>query len=173
MLLAPLTLALGNWSDHDRHNCHSVHDISLNHLQSCDNDAILITLGDNDTFPLWYLQHVEGRRTDVSVHNLNLEGYRAIKQLVAENQWERPVYVSQYFYERYGYLYDGCLRCEGFCWRVVSDIEEAADPEPLQRHLRDSIEWHITPREYLDDVTLRFLDDWQRNTGTSPIRPLN
>ena len=55
-LLAPLLMACGNWSDHDRHNCHSVHDIAMGHLQSCDQDALLITLGDNDTFPLWYLQ---------------------------------------------------------------------------------------------------------------------
>ena len=173
LLLAPLLLAVGNWSDHDRHRCHAVHDISLNHLQSCDPDAILITLGDNDTFPLWYLQLVEQRRTDVSVHNVNLEGYHAVKQAIEENKWQRPVYMSQYFYERYGHLFEGRLRCEGFCWRVLPDAEGVDDPVPLQRHLRDSIEWHITPGEYLDDVSRRFLADWRRNTGSLPPSMLN
>ena len=44
LIAAPLTLLAGNWSDHDRSRCHSVHDIALNHLQSCDRNAVLITL---------------------------------------------------------------------------------------------------------------------------------
>ena len=165
LLLAPLMMAAGNWSDHNRSRCHSVHDISLNHLQSCDNGAILITLGDNDTFPLWYLQQVEGRRTDVTVYNLGLTGYGNIMRILEENDYRRPVYVSQYFYQRYGRIFNGRLRCEGFCWRLLPTADGVDDREPLLRHVHDSIEWHITKGEYQDRVTRSFLRDWEATTG--------
>lgn len=165
LLVAPLSMAAGNWSDHDRSRCHAVHDIAMNHLQSCDNDAILITLGDNDTFPLWYLQQVEGRRKDVSIYNIGLTGYGNLMQILADNDFQRPVYVSQYFYYRYGSLYQGRLRCEGFCWRLLPTAEGVDDREPLLRHLHDSIEWHITQTEYKDRVTQGFLHDWEESTG--------
>ena len=168
-LLAPLTLAVGNWSDHDRHNCHSVHDIALNHLQSCDSDAILITLGDNDTFPLWYLQQVEGCRTDVSVYNLGLTGWYNILDILNDNAFRRPVYFSQYFVDRYSYLFPSQLRCEGFCWRLLPNPDEIDDPVPMQRHLEHGISWNITSHEYVNSVSRRFLDTWQRNTGQTVI----
>ena len=164
--LAPLSMVLGNWSDHDRHRCHSVHDIAMAHLQSCDNDAILITFGDNDTFPLWYLQHVERQRTDISVHNVNLEGFAAIRRLLAANAGRRPVYVSQYFYDRFGDSYEGLLRCEGFCWRLLPDGVGVDDTGPLGRHVADSIEWHITPGEYTDPVSASFLAVWEANVAS-------
>lgn len=158
LLLAPLTLAVGNWSDHDRSRCHAVHDIAANHLESCTEDAILITLGDNDTFPLWYLQQVEKRRTDISVYNVGLTGWRNIMELLATNDFRRPVYVSHYFYQRYGKLFPGRLRCEGFCWRLLPDA--GGDLTPV---LHDAIEWHITPGEYLDPVSRDFLTIWRQN----------
>lgn len=157
LLLAPLTMAVGNWSDHDRHNCHSVHDISLAHLQSCDNDAILITLGDNDTFPLWYLQQVEGRRTDIDVYNVGLTGFSRTMQIINDNASTRPIYVSHYFYQRYADLFPGQLRCEGFCWRLVPP-DEVNNTAPLQRHLQDSIRFNITKYEYVPRVSQCFLD---------------
>ena len=158
-ILAPLTLAVGNWSDHDRHRCHSVHDIALNHLESCDPNAILISLGDNDTFPLWYLQQVEGRRTDIDVYNLGLTGWQEVFRLIA-TAGDRPVYFSQYFVDKYAYLYPERLRCEGFCWRLLP--ETGGDLTPV---VHDGIEWHITDGEYLDRVSQRFLASWKQNTG--------
>ena len=165
LLLAPLLMAWGNWSDHDRHDCHSVHDISLNHLQSCDHGAILITLGDNDTFPLWYLQQVERQRTDIDIYNVNLTGYAKTMQLIEDNMGKRPIYFSQYFVDRFGKYYEGRLRCEGFCWRLLSIGEDPADPQPLLRHINDSIRWHITDNEYIDNVSSRFLTTYQNNLG--------
>lgn len=159
-LLAPLTLAVGNWSDHDRSHCHSVHDIATNHLESCSEKAILITLGDNDTFPLWYLQQVEYRRTDIDIYNLGLTGWRNIQTILEGNNYRRPVYVSQYFYDRYGAFFPGRLRCEGFCWRLLPN-----DGETLTPIVHDGVEWHITDHEYIDPIAAGFLDIWERNTG--------
>jgi len=72
LLGAPVLMAVQNWDDHDRSGRYVARDIAKNYLESCDEDAILYTVGDNDTFPLWYVQDVEGVRTDVRVVNMML-----------------------------------------------------------------------------------------------------
>jgi hypothetical protein len=165
IMIAPMLLAVGNWSDHDRHSCHSVHDISLNHLQSCDHGALLFTLGDNDTFPLWYLQHVEGRRTDIDIYNLNLTGFRASMGIICDNGFRRPVYFSHYAYNRLKDVYPGRFRCEGYCWRLLPDTVGVNDREPLRRHIADSIRWNIGRHEYVDRISRSFLKIWNDNSN--------
>ncbi len=72
--LVPGIMAKENWDDHDRSGRYTARDLAKNYLNSCAKDAILFTYGDNDTFPLWYVQEVEGFRTDVRVVNLSLLG---------------------------------------------------------------------------------------------------
>jgi hypothetical protein len=125
---APLLMAAGNWNDHDRSHCHSVHDISLNHLQSCDHGAILFSHGDNDTFPLWYLRHVERRRTDMDIYNINLTDPDLTRSLLRNSDGPRPLYFTHYAYERYKDYFPGRFRCEGFCWRLLPDTVEPPAP---------------------------------------------
>ncbi|KGO94058.1 glycosyltransferase family 117 protein [Flavobacterium subsaxonicum] len=67
MIGAPLLMAAQNWDDHDRSGRYTALSMAKAYLDSCDPNAILFTIGDNDTFPLWYAQEVEGYRTDVRV----------------------------------------------------------------------------------------------------------
>lgn len=164
LCLAPATMALGNWTDHDRSRCHSVHDIATAHLQSCDQGAILFTYGDNDTFPLWYLKYVEGCRTDIDIYNLNLTGFHQVMQIMEDNDFRRPVYFSHYAYDKLRNFYPGRMRCEGFCWRLLPTPVGVNNQEPLRRHVEDSIRWHITPNEYQDRVTRSLMRIWQTNT---------
>ena len=67
LLAVPLVMATQNWDDHDRSGRNTAHDFAYNYLIGLDKNALIFTNGDNDTFPLWYIQEVEGVRTDVRV----------------------------------------------------------------------------------------------------------
>ena len=60
LVAVPALMAQQNWDDHDRSNRFTAHLNAQAYLESCDPNAIMFTIGDNDTFPLWYMQEVEG-----------------------------------------------------------------------------------------------------------------
>jgi hypothetical protein len=72
MFAAPIIMAAQGWDDHDRSTKMVAHDIAVDYLESCAPNAILFTYGDNDTYPLWYAQEVEGIRPDIRLVNLSL-----------------------------------------------------------------------------------------------------
>lgn len=88
-LFVPIQMATENWDDHNRSGRTLARDTGMNYLSCADHNAILFTNGDNDTYPLWYVQETEGFRTDVRVTNLSfLQTEWYIDQLV------RPAYES-------------------------------------------------------------------------------
>ena len=72
LLAAPILMATQNWDDHSRAKKYTAIAMAKNYLNSCDQNAILYTIGDNDTFPLWYAQEIEGIRTDIKIVNTQL-----------------------------------------------------------------------------------------------------
>jgi hypothetical protein len=95
LLFVPGLMASENWADHNRSGRYTARDIARNYLDSCDKNAIIFTNGDNDTFPLWYVQEVEGYRTDVRVVNLmlfNAEWY--IDQMKLKNYTSDPLPIT-------------------------------------------------------------------------------
>ena len=72
LLGAPVLMAYQNWDDHDRSVRYTATALAKAYLESCDPNAILFTIGDNDTFPLWYAQEIEHIRTDVKIVNTSL-----------------------------------------------------------------------------------------------------
>ncbi len=86
-LFVPIQVVSQTWDDHDRSGRYTARDFGMNYLNSLDDNAIIFTYGDNDTFPLWYAQEVEGVRTDVKVVNLS---YLTTDWYI--NQLRRPSY---------------------------------------------------------------------------------
>lgn len=95
LLAAPVLMASQNWDDHDRSGKYTAVAMAKAYLTSCDKDAILFTIGDNDTFPLWYAQEIEGIRTDVKIVNTSLfmtDWY--IDQMKAKSYESEPLPIS-------------------------------------------------------------------------------
>lgn len=86
-ILVPLQMVSQTWDDHDRSGRYAARDFGMNYLSSVEPNGIIFTNGDNDTFPLWYAQEVEGYRTDVRVVNLS---YLTTDWYV--NQLKHPTY---------------------------------------------------------------------------------
>ena len=86
----PALMAQQNWDDHDRSDRYSCRDFGANYLKSCEQNGIIFSNGDNDTFPLWYNQEVEGEGTDKRVCNLS---YLQTDWYIS--QMKRPYYESQ------------------------------------------------------------------------------
>ena len=72
--IVPGIMCAQEWDDHDRSGRYTARDFAINYLESCAPNAIIFTQGDNDTYPLWYAQEVEGIRPDIRIVNLSLLG---------------------------------------------------------------------------------------------------
>jgi len=93
--LVPGIMAKENWDDHDRSHRYTALAFAKNYLDSCEPNAIFFTMGDNETFPLWYAQEVEGYRTDVRVCNLSLlNGSWYVDQMKRKAYSSEPLPIS-------------------------------------------------------------------------------
>jgi hypothetical protein len=110
LLGVPALMASENWDDHDRSNRYTAVEMAKNYLNSVGHNGILITHGDNDTFPLWYAQEVENVRPDVRIVNTSLLGtdwhIDQMKYAVNESSpLDLQVGPSQYLYGTNEYVF--------------------------------------------------------------------
>ncbi|AWH83994.1 hypothetical protein HYN59_02200 [Flavobacterium album] len=141
LLAAPMLMAVQNWDDHDRSGRYTALSMAKDYLDSCEPNAILFTVGDNDTFPLWYAQEVEGFRTDVRIVCSTLlptDWY--IDQMKRQAYDSEPVPISltheQYvdgtrdflFFNPLGKTKDSTMNINDFMRFVTLDDERAKVP---------------------------------------------
>ncbi|PIQ34325.1 MAG: hypothetical protein COW63_03985, partial [Bacteroidetes bacterium CG18_big_fil_WC_8_21_14_2_50_41_14] len=105
LVAVPVLMASQGWEGHNRSGKYAARDFARMYLESCAPNAILFTNGDNDTFPLWYVQEVEGIRTDVRVVNYMLSsGDWYVDQMGRKvyNSDKLPLTIDQDFYNKKG-----------------------------------------------------------------------
>ncbi|WP_299333711.1 DUF2723 domain-containing protein [uncultured Psychroserpens sp.] len=103
LVLVPGILAAENWDDHDRSEKYTAQAMARKYLESCAPNAILFTIGDNDSFPLWYLQEIEGVRTDVRVVNTSLFQTDWYIDQMKRKAYESDPIPSQLTHDQYKY----------------------------------------------------------------------
>ena len=103
LLAVPFLMAFQNWDDHDRSNKYTAQSTAKAYLDSCQKDAgaIIFTIGDNDTFPLWYAQEIEGYRTDVRVVCTSLFETDWYVDQMKRKAYESEAIPSQITHEKY------------------------------------------------------------------------
>jgi len=104
-LPVPILMGMQGWDDHDRSGRYTAQALAENYLNSCTNNSIIFTNGDNDTFPLWYLQEVEGKKTSVRVCNLSLlntDWYTGQMKNRAYDSDPLPISFNEHEYRQYG-----------------------------------------------------------------------
>jgi hypothetical protein len=133
LLAAPFLMAAENWDDHDRSGKYTALAMAKAYLSSCEPNAILFTIGDNDTFPLWYAQEIENYRTDVRIVNTSLfmtDWY--IDQMKAKAYESEPLPISfshnQYVGDKLDYTLHKPLTEER--WNIKDFIKFIADDDP-------------------------------------------
>ncbi|MBT8254784.1 MAG: hypothetical protein KJN68_12500, partial [Bacteroidia bacterium] len=103
LVLVPGILASQNWGDHDRSGRETAHAMAVKYLESCQPNAILFSIGDNDSFPLWYAQEIEGIRTDVRVVNTSLFQTDWYIDQMKRKAYESDPIPSKLTHEKYRY----------------------------------------------------------------------
>ncbi len=132
-LFVPYQMIAQNWDDHDRSGRYTCRDFGYNYLVSCPKNAVLFTNGDNDTFPLWYNQEVEGVRTDVRVCNLSyLQTDWYIDQMRRQAYESAPLPISfkpyQYVQGTRDIVYVTNMLNQPMDIRQAMDIVKSDDP---------------------------------------------
>lgn len=106
-LPVPILMGMQGWDDHDRSDRYTAKALAHNYMVGCSTNSVLFTNGDNDTFPLWYLQEVEGQQTDLRVCNLSLfstDWYTAQMKRKAYESEPLPISFEEHEYRQGRYL---------------------------------------------------------------------
>ncbi|MCG8748236.1 glycosyltransferase family 117 protein [Tenacibaculum finnmarkense] len=103
LLAVPVLMGVQNWDDHDRGDRFIAQLNAQTYLESCDPNAIIFTIGDNDTFPLWYMQQVEGVRQDIKIVNTSLFQTAWYIDQMKKKTYEADPIPSQLTHDQYKY----------------------------------------------------------------------
>lgn len=143
-LAVPVIMANQEWDDHDRSHKVLARDLAIDYLESCDKNAIVISFGDNDTYPLWYAQEVEGIRRDIRVINSSLLGI----------DW----YINQLRYKV----------------NQSDPIDPIWSTEQIEGAKRDGVYFVQNPavdqNQYMDLYTM--MKDWAGSDDPTKVRPV-
>lgn len=160
-LAVPGLMLQQNYDDHDRSGRYVAPDFAYNMLQSLAPNAIIFTNGDNDTFPLWYMQEVEGVRRDVRVANLSLlQTPWYIKQL--KNQWSResaPVPMTFSSDREIDALVPARWEPRAVTLPVRGLSAETLDQLGNPVSLPDTMTWTVQGRPYAQGVNVLYVND--------------
>ncbi|WP_299551983.1 DUF2723 domain-containing protein [Seonamhaeicola sp.] len=124
LILVPGILAANNWDDHDRSGKYTAQSMAKKYLDSCAENAILFTIGDNDTFALWYAQEIEGYRTDVRIVNTSLFQTDWYIDQMKRKAYESDPIPSQLTHEHYKHGTNDYVRIESIAKDTI-EIKQA------------------------------------------------
>lgn len=139
-LPVPILMGVQGWDDHDRSNRYTAQALAENYLNSCSDNSIVYTNGDNDTFPLWYLQEVEGKKTSVRVCNLSLlntDWYTGQMKNRAYDSAPLPISFEEHEYRQNGVL--DYVRVHGTSDMTMQTYEVPADAKKV---VKDKIKYN-------------------------------
>ncbi|KAB5490127.1 MULTISPECIES: DUF2723 domain-containing protein [Flagellimonas] len=145
LLAVPLLMASQNWDDHDRSDRYTAPSTAKAYLDSCKEDAgaILFTIGDNDTFPLWYIQEIENYRTDVRIVNTSLFATDWYIDQMKSKAYESDPIPSQLTHDKYRYGTRDAIYYQGITdsrWAIKDFMNWVGSDKPQTkfRHILES-----------------------------------
>ena len=164
-LIVPIQMASQNWDDHDRSGRTLARDTGMNYLSCVEPNAILFTNGDNDTYPLWYVQETEGFRTDVRVTNLSFmqtEWY--VDQMLNQSYESTPLPI-QWDRDKYS----------GDAGSIALILTKDEIVEVLQQNKIPSVSYsqYFDANEFKDNVSLKYVMENLRTGKYLPANPFN
>ncbi|MDX1349633.1 MAG: DUF2723 domain-containing protein [Putridiphycobacter sp.] len=139
-LPVPILMGVQGWDDHDRSDRFTAKALANNYMVGCSPNSVLFTNGDNDTFPLWYLQEVEGQQTDLRVCNLSLfstDWYTAQMKRKAYESEPLPISFEEHEYRQNRYL-DAVYLQNAMSMTIQSETMDAKAREIMNMKIKSN-----------------------------------